>query len=239
MSDKPQTKNSKYDDLLKEIRVQKSLPALEKIYEDLKQNKSYLYDNNVIPYQFSNDLLWFLQNNFIKTDTQLDIYKLYIDEFFDMKLKPEDMTKVKFLFEIYNYETNFYRNATYIDNFLIFLNKFFNIYYPKNNSIEHEVGDVMDYLVSEERFQTQLFGWIQIPIKRIDKEKKLYIFEDINSNKEVMVAFDSFKVQEKNTFVKEEEMNWRNNLKEGDKVDYLTSNKNWVEGTIKEINSNG
>ena len=119
MSDKPQTKNSKYDDLLKEIRVQKSLPALEKIYEDLKQNKSYLYDNNVIPYQFSNDLLWFLQNNFIKTDTQLDIYKLYIDEFFDMKLKPEDMTKVKFLFEIYNYETNFYRNATYIDNFLI------------------------------------------------------------------------------------------------------------------------
>ena len=100
MSDKPQTKNSKYDDLLKEIRVQKSLPALEKIYEDLKQNKSYLYDNNVIPYQFSNDLLWFLQNNFIKTDTQLDIYKLYIDEFFDMKLKPEDMTKVKFLFEI-------------------------------------------------------------------------------------------------------------------------------------------
>ena len=239
MSDKPQTKKSKNADLLKEIRVQKSLPALEKIYEDLKQNKSYLYDNNVIPYQFSNDLLWFLQNNFIKTDTQLDIYKLYIDEFFDMKLKPEDMTKVKFLFEIYNYETNFYRNATYIDNFLIFLNKFFNIYYPKNNSIEHEVGDVMDYLVSEERFQTQLFGWIQIPIKRIDKEKKLYIFEDINSNKEVMVAFDSFKVQEKNTFVKEEEMNWRNNLKEGDKVDYLTSNKNWVEGTIKEINSNG
>ena len=49
----------------------------------------------------------------------------------------------------------------------------------------------------------------------------------------------SFKVQNKNAYVKEEEIVWRNNLKVGDKVDYLTSNQNWVEGYVKDINING
>ena len=234
------SEKEKYDTLLKEIRTQKSMSSLEKIYEDLKQNKSSLYDNNKIPFQFSNDLLWLLQYNLIKIDTQLDIYKLYIDEFFDIKAKPEELGKTQFLFHIFNYESNFYRNSSNIENFIVFLNRFFNIYYPKNMSIEHKVGDIMDVFVSDENFKINLFGWTQMPIKRIDKEKNLYIFEDYkDTNKEVMIAIDSFKVQEKNTFVKEEEIIWRNNLKLGDKVDYLSSNKNWVEGTIKIINSNG
>ena len=73
----------------------------------------------------------------------------------------------------------------------------------------------MDVLVADEVFKISLLGWIQMPIKRIDNEKKLYIFDDYkDNNKEIMISIDSFKVQEKNTFVKEEEMTWRNNLKE-------------------------
>ena len=240
MTEKKESPKEKYESLLKEIRTQKSISVLEKIYEDLKQNKSSLYDNNVVPFQFSNDLLWLLQYNLIKIDTQLDIYKLYIDAFFSIKGKPEDLAKTEFLNHIFNHDSNFYRNATNIENFLVFLNRFFNIYYPKKTNLIHEVGDIMDVLVSDEIFQISLLGWVQMPIKRIDKEKNLYIFEDYkDSNKEIMIAIDNFKVQEKNTFVKEEEMNWRNNLKVGDKVDYLTSNKNWVEGSVKEINEKG
>ncbi len=240
MAEKPLSPKEKYEGLLNEIRLQKSLSVLEKIYEDLKTNKDSLYDNNVIPFQFSDDLLWFLQYHSIKIETQMDIFKLYIDEFFNMKCKPEDLIKIKFLSTIFNYESNFFRNASNIENFLVFLNRFFNIYYPKNITKTHEVGDVMDILINDERFYMNLPGWIQMPIKRIDQEKKLYIFEDYkDNNKELMISMDNFKVQEKNTYAKEEEMSWRNNLKVGDKVDYLTSNKNWVEGNIIEINEKG
>ena len=37
----------------------------KKIYEDLKQNKEHLYDDSVIPFQFSDDFIWFLKYNFI------------------------------------------------------------------------------------------------------------------------------------------------------------------------------
>ena len=132
MSTQPQsqTPKDKYKDLLKEIRLQKSLPVLEKIYEDLKQNKEHLYDDSVIPFQFSDDLVWFLKYNFISAQTQMDIFKLYIEEFFSLRCKPENLPKIKFLFEIFNYDSNFFNKASNIDNFLVFLNRFFNLYYP-------------------------------------------------------------------------------------------------------------
>lgn len=235
-AEKAESLKEKSNSLLKEIRSVKSLSSLEKIYEFLKENQSSLLDNSDIPLQFSDDLIWTLNYNKIKVDTQLDILKLYLDEFFKMKCKPEDLIKSKFIFDIFKYESNFYR-LTSTDNFLIFLNRFFNIYYPKDNNIKHEVGDIMDVLINDELYQISVIGWVQLPIKRIDHEKKLYIFEDYKDcNKEVMISMDSFKVQNKNTFVKEDEMVWRNNLKVGDKVDYLTSNQNWVEGYVKDIN---
>ena len=60
MSSQTQTSKEKYEALLKEIRLQKSLPVLEKIYEDLKKNKENLYDDSIVPYQFSDDFIWFL-----------------------------------------------------------------------------------------------------------------------------------------------------------------------------------
>ena len=238
-AEKAESPKEKCNSLLKELRSVKSLSSLENMYEFLKENQSSLFENTDIPLQFSDDLVWCLNYNKIKVDTQLDIFKLYLDEFFKMKCKPEDIIKYKFIIEMFKYDSNFYRLSS-IDNFLIFLNRFFNIYYPKDNNIKHEVGDVMDVLINDELYQISVVGWVQLPIKRIDPEKHLYIFEDYkDSNKEVMISMDSFKVQNKNTFVKEEEMVWRNNLKVGDKVDYLTSNQNWVEGYVKDINING
>jgi hypothetical protein len=238
-AEKAESPKEKCNSLLKELRSVKSLSSLENMYEFLKENQSSLLENTDIPLQFSDDLVWCLNYNKIKVDTQLDIFKLYLDEFFKMKCKPEDIIKYKFIIEMFKYDSNFYRLSS-IDNFLIFLNRFFNIYYPKDNNIKHEVGDVMDVLINDELYQISVVGWVQLPIKRIDPEKHLYIFEDYkDSNKEVMISMDSFKVQNKNTFVKEEEMVWRNNLKVGDKVDYLTSNQNWVEGYVKDINING
>ena len=238
MSAQPQTPKEKYSALLKEIRIQKSLPVLEKIYEDLKQNKDHLYDDTVIPFQFSDDFIWFLKYNLISIQYQMDIFKLYIEEFFNLKCKPENLSKIRFIYDIFTYESNFYSKASNTDNFLIFLNRFFNIYYPKDLTIKHKEGDYMDVLISEERDKLTLPGWIQLKIKRIDEEKKLYIFNDYKdkeNKKEIMIAFDNFKVQERNTYVKEEEMTWRNNLKQGDKIDYLSNNNNWIEATVKEI----
>ena len=108
MSSKPLTQKEKYDALLKEIRIQKSLPVLLKIYDDLKENKSHLYDDTVIPFQFSDDFIWFLKYNFISIQTQMDIFKLYIDEFFNLKCKPESLLKIKFIYDIFNYDSNFF-----------------------------------------------------------------------------------------------------------------------------------
>ena len=238
MSTQPQTPKEKYTALLKEIRTQKSLPVLEKIYEDLKQNKEHLYDDTVVPFQFSDDFIWFLKYNLISIQYQMDIFKLYIEEFFTLKCKPENLSKIKFIYDIFTYESNFYSKASNTDNFLIFLNRFFNLYYPKDISIIHKEGDYMDVLISEERDKLTLNGWIQLKIKRIDEEKKLYIFNDYKdkeNKKEIMIAFDNFKSQERNTYVKEEEMTWRDNLKAGDKIDYLSDNNNWIEATVKEI----
>ena len=237
---KEQTPKEKYDSLLKEIRMQKSLPCLEKIYEDLKQNREHLYDNDVVPLEFSNDFIWFLKYNLISTERQLDFFKLYIEEFFNMRCKPENLVKLKVINDIFTYDSNFYSRASNIDNFLIFLNRFFNLYYPKDTSIKHKEGDYMDILISEERGKITLNGWIQLKIKRIDEEKKLYIFsdyKDLEDKKEIMIAFDNFKVQERNTYVKEEEMTWRDNLKVGDKVDFLIEKKSWVVAIVREIMS--
>jgi hypothetical protein len=233
---KEQTPKEKYNEFLKEIRTQKSLPVLEKIYEDLKANREHLYDNNVVPFEFSDDFVWFLKYNLISVQYHMDIFKLYIEEFFNMRCKPENLIKQKFLYDIFTYDSNFYSKASNTDNFLVFINRFFNVYYPKDNTIKHNEGDIMDVLVNEERNKLTLQGWIQLKIKRIDKEKNLYIFNDYkDNNKEIMIGFDNYKAQEKNTFVTDDEMNWRNNLKEGDKLDFLNTNKYWIEATVKEI----
>ena len=73
---------------------------------------------------------------------------------------------------------------------------------------------------------------------KIDNYSKLNYIKSLYrklNQKEIIIAIDNFTVQEKNTFVKEEEMNWRKGLKVGDKIDFLKKNKYWVEATVNKI----
>ena len=226
----------KYEALIKEIRLQRSIPVLEKIYEDLKSNKEDLFNDSIVPFQFSSDLIWFLQNNIISVQMQLDIFKLYVEAFFNPKNKIENINQIKFIFDIFIYDTVFYSQSSNIgSNFKVFLTKFFNLYYPKDTSIKHKEGDIMDVYINEERNKSFFQGWIQLKIKKIDEEKKLYFFPDYKDpSKEINIPMDSFLAQERNTFVKEEEMKWRDNLKPGDKIDFLTNNNQWIESEVTE-----
>ena len=236
MSSNEQTSKEKYESLLNEIRTKKTLPILEKIYEDLKNNKDNLFNNEIVPFQFSNDFIWLLKFNIINIQKQMDIFKLYIESFFNNKNKIENLNQIFFLFDIFNYDSNFFEKATTTDNFKVFLIRFFNQYYPKDTSIKHKVGDIMDVGVTEERNKLFLPGWIQLKLVKIDEEKKLYYFEDYkDKSKYITFPMDFVLVQERNTFVTEEEMNWRENLKPGDKLDFLNGYNNWVEATVKEM----
>ena len=230
-----QTPKEKYEALLKEIRTQKSIPILEKIYDDLKTNKDGLFNDAIIPFKFSTDFIWFLKYNLISVKIQMDIFKLYIDTFLNLKWNSENLNQMQFFFEIFNYDSNFFMKASTTDNFLNFLNGFFNQYYPKDTSIKHQVGDYMDVYITEERKQVLLPTWVQLKIKKIDEEKKIYYFDDcLKKNKEIIMNMEHFSVQEKNTFVKEEEMAWRNNLKKGDILDYLNDKNNWIEAKVED-----
>ena len=135
----------------------------------------------------------------------MDIYKLYIEAFFSYQQHFDKLKSIQFFFDIFPFDTYFYKQASNNENFLVFLNRFFNLYYPKNTSIKHKEGDLMDVYITDERNKLIFPGWTQLKIKRIDEEKKLYIFEDYKDNKkEYFIPIDNYKVQERNTFIKEE-----------------------------------
>ena len=66
---------------------------------------------------------------YVTASTQLDIYKLYVDAFFEMQCKPEDLYKTNFVSQIYNLESNFFKSASNNENFLVFLNYLNNLIY--------------------------------------------------------------------------------------------------------------
>jgi len=234
MSSQNPTPKEKYEALIKEIRLQKSIPVLEKIYEDLKSNKDNLFNDAIVPYKFSSDLIFFLLYNFINIKIQMDIFKLYIEVFLDPKTKIENINKIQFFFDIFYFDSNFFSKASTIGtNFTVFLIKFFDRYYPRKTSIKHKEGDIMDIYETEPRNGLYLPGWIQLKLKKVDEEKNMYFFQS-EENKDFRIPIDNFIAQERNTFVTEEEIKWRLNLKPGDKLDFLTENKIWVEAEVKE-----
>ena len=154
----------------------------------------------------------------------------------DPKTKLDKNKPIQFFFDIFLFDSNYFKQTPKSESFIVFLKLFFDHYYPKDTSIKHKVGDIMDVFISEERNKFSFKGWIQLKIKEINDEEKFYTFEEHNDkNKNNYIKIDSFQVQERNTFVTEEEMTWRDNLKPGDKVDFLTEKNNWVEATVKEI----
>ena len=119
----------KYNKFINDIRKDKTINNLLLIFQDLKENKDKLINNEQISFQFSNDLGWFLINNVIDISTQVEIFKLYIDAFFNLKTEQEDLSKFKILEEIFRYDRTFYKLTSCTDNQYKFLKSYFEKYY--------------------------------------------------------------------------------------------------------------
>ena len=238
MADSQQNPKEKYTNLFQEIREAKNINNLQKIYADLIENKSNLLDNDIIPFQFSNDLIWIISNHLIDLKIQSDIFKLYIDAFFTFKVKPENLQKLTLLDQIFKYDSFLYKTTADTEDISCFVKKYFDKYFPKKNKIKLEKGEIVDVLIAEKDLLGDLlYGWTQLPIKRI--EKNYIIFNDYDDeNRELKFLIDSYEVQEKNTFTTEEEMNWRKELKRGMKVDFLNNRRLWVESNVLNVLSN-
>ena len=238
MVDKPESPKEKYTKIFQELRSNKTESNLQKIYKDLLENKENLLDNDIIPFQFSNDLIWLLINNIIDLKIQVDIFKLYIDAFFASKIKPENLQKITILEQIFKYDCFLYKTSADTEDFFCFIKKYFDKYFPRKKNINFVKDEIVDVFISEKDLSGDLFyGWTQLPIKRI--ENNYVIFNDYDDeNKELKFLMDSYEIQEKNTFVTEEEMNWRNELKRGKKIDFLNNRRLWVEADVLNVLSN-
>ena len=235
MDVKDENQELKYKKIFEEFRSNKTESNLQKIYQDLLEKKDNILDNDIIPFQFSNNIIWLLSNNIIDLKIQSEIFKLYIDAFFSFKVKPENLQKLSLLDQIFKYDSFLYKNIADTEDFNCFIKKYFDKYYPKKKKIKIEVGEIVDLFIEEKDLNNDLlYGWTQLPIKRIDNN--YVIFNDYdNENKELRILIDSFKIQEKNTFITEEEIKWRNELKRGEKVDFFNNRKVWVEADILNV----
>ena len=77
---------------------------------------------------------------------------------------------------------------------------------------------MMSWLVNKlKKKEFRIYGWTQLTFKR--NENNFSVFEDYLEDNTELTLKSPFRIQEKNTFIKEEEMLWRKGLKKGDKVD--------------------
>ena len=131
-----------------------------------------------------------------------------------------------------------YKTTADTEDISCFVKKYFDKYFPKKKKIKLEKGEIVDVLISDkDHLGDLLYGWTQLPIKRI--EKNYIIFNDYDDeNKELKFLIDSYEIQEKNTFTTEEEMKWRNELMRGKKVDFLNNKRLWVESNVLNVLSN-
>ena len=231
-----------FEELINNLTKEQSIKSIESIYIFLQENRKYIFNNKEIPYNLSKKLISSFNTNVISTEIILNIYKIYIDEFFSVKNYPDnEIDNLKGILNlIFDINTKLYTDSD-LQTFFFFLKNYFNKYYPKDNNIIYKVGDVVDIIASDKVLDKLMIGWTQMTIKEVDYEKKIYKFEDPETKElSIQAKFDEYQVQEKNTFITEEEVNWKNNLKINDVVDFYNINKDmWVEGYIKEINEKG
>ena len=232
----------KFDKQIQELMKNKTIKSIESIYDFLKENAIEIKNNKVIPFDLSKKLISFIKDNVISVEITIKIFKLFIDAFIDMKNFPDNeiINFREIIKDIFIIASKIY-DSLGIKDFADFLEKYFNKYYPKDNNIKHQVGDVVDVLINDTVFDKKILGWTQLPIKEIDEEKKLYIFDNPSKKDDFFkVNYNMYQIQEKNTFIKEEEVEWKNNLKVNDVVDLFNYNKGiWAEGYIKEVNDSG
>ena len=232
--------------ICQELRATRKREPLEKIRDILKQNKdTFFYDEERFKYVDLADITYINTQFLIDTELQIEIFKLFIDGFFvsNEKIKKiKNADKFSFFHFILNYNTNFFKSTICSLDFFDFLSIFFSKYYPKKKELELKEGVIYDVLIKEPltELKMNIIGWIQLPIKRIDDNK--VFFDSYNYAEEERGEFflekNSFRIYEKNTFIKDEEMLWRKGLKIGDKIDYLNKKVIWVRAEIIEVFEN-
>ena len=223
-TDKKEEKD--FNSLIKTLRNEKSLFALEDMIEFVKNNKENMLQNKIITFKQLDDLFFFLNNNKISTSIQIDFFKEFIDLFTSKQFKPEDLGKLNFLSDLFSSKNNFYIQSSLINSMNDLLDKYYNYFFPIEEH-EYKENEIVDYLYDEENYYT----WTQAKIISINNNQiTLHLVLD----NEIMVTIkkNSFKIKPKNTFTDDVEINWRNNLKKDILLDCLDIGNNWIKSTI-------
>ena len=223
-TDKKEEKD--FNSLIKTLRNEKSLFALEDMIEFVKNNKENMLQNKIITFKQLDDLFFFLNNNKISTSIQIDFFKEFIDLFTSKQFKPEDLGKLNFLSDLFSSKNNFYIQSSLINSMNDLLDKYYNYFFPIEEH-EYKENEIVDYLYDEENYYT----WTQAKIISINNNQ---IILHLVLDNEIMVTIkkNSFKIKPKNTFTDDVEINWRNNLKKDILLDCLDIGNNWIKSTI-------
>ena len=216
---------NEFNTLMNNLRNEKTLIALENIIEYIKSNIEKFLQNKILSYKLLDELFFFLQNNNISISTQIDFYKYFIDLFISMKFKPEDLLKLDFLSNIFSQKSNFYTQSSSLNSLNSLLEKYYNFFFPIEEKNEFEKNDIIDYLNEEDQY----YNWTQGEIILIDDNQ---IQIQLLDNKKVTLNKNSFKIKPKNTFSKDDEIEWRNNIKKDDLLDCLDIGNNWIKSYV-------
>ena len=216
---------NEFNTLINNLRNEKTLLSLENIIEYIKSNIEKFLQNKILSYKLLDELFFFLQNNNISKPTQIDLYKYFIDLFISMKFKPEDLLKLDFLSNIFSQKSNFYTQSTSNNSLNSLLETYYNFFFPIQEIKEFEKNDIIDYLDEEENY----YNWTQGEIISIDNNQ---IQIQLVNNKKITLNKNSFKIKPKNTFSKDDEIEWRKNLKKDDLLDCLDIGNNWMRSYV-------
>ena len=221
-----------FNTLMNNLRNEKTLISLENIIEYIKSNIEKFTQNKILSYKLLDELFFFLQNNNISKQTQIDFYKYFIDLFISMKFKPEDLLKLDFLSNIFSQKSNFYTQSTSINSLNSLLEKYYNFFFPiEEEKKQFEKNDIIDYLNEEDNY----YNWTQGEIISINNNQVQIKLLD---NKKITLNQNSFKIKPKNTFSKDEEIEWRNNIKKDDLLDCLDIGNNWMKSYVLRKSTN-
>ena len=176
-----------FNTLMNNLRNEKTLISLENIIEYIKSNIEKFTQNKILSYKLLDELFFFLQNNNISKQTQIDFYKYFIDLFISMKFKPEDLLKLDFLSNIFSQKSNFYTQSTSINSLNSLLEKYYNFFFPiEEEKKEFGKNDIIDYLNEEDNYYNWTQGEIisinnnQVQIKLLDNKKNKTELNEIN-----------------------------------------------------------
>ena len=214
-----------FNSLIKILRNEKTLKALENMIEYIKLNIDNIIQNKIITFKQLDELFFFLLNNTISTSIQIDFFKYFIDLFTSMIFKSEDVLKLNFLSNIFSIKSLFYIQSSSINSLNDLFDKYYNYYFPIEE-YEYKEKEIIDYLYDDDNN----YIWTQGKIISMNGNQiKISLLYD---NKIILLKKNSYKIKPKNTFSEEGEIEWRENLKKDDLIDCLDIGNNWMKSSV-------